>query len=126
MQKRLHLLGSVFFACTAGLVIDGAMAQAWPGKPVRLVVPIAPGGSVDTIGRAMAQKFSEAWKQPVIVENRAGAGGTIGADVVAKATPDGYTFLINSTSQASSAGLYRKLPYDAVKDFAAVTQIITT
>ena len=119
----LSLTTAALVSC---LLAGQTNAQTWPAKQVRLVVPISAGGSVDTIGRAVAQKFSEIWKQPVIVENRAGAGGTIGTDVVAKAAPDGYTLLINSTSQASSAGLYRKLPYDAVNDFAPVTQIITT
>jgi len=119
----LSLNSAALVAC---LLAGQTNAQTWPAKQVRLVVPISAGGSVDTMGRAVAQKFSEIWKQPVIVENRAGAGGTIGTDVVAKAAPDGYTLLINSTSQASSAGLYRKLPYDAVNDFAPVTQIITT
>jgi tripartite-type tricarboxylate transporter receptor subunit TctC len=113
-------------AATLAALSGSTLAQSWPVKPVRLVVPISAGGSVDTIGRAVAQKYSEIWKQPVIVENRAGAGGTIGTDYVAKSAADGYTLLINSTSQASSAALYRKLPFDVVRDFAAVTQIITT
>jgi tripartite-type tricarboxylate transporter receptor subunit TctC len=93
---------------------------------VRVIVPLTPGGGVDTVARAMAQKYSEAWKQPVVVDNRAGAGGTIGADVVAKAPRDGYTLLVNSTSQASSAVQYSKLPYDPIKDFAPASQIIFT
>ena len=114
-----------FFVLAAGLP-QFVLAQAWPVKPVRVIVPVSAGGGIDTVARAMSQKFSEAWKQPVVVENRAGAGGTIGADVVAKAPKDGYTLLINSTSQASSAVQYAKLPYDAIRDFAPVTQIITT
>lgn len=107
-------------------VAQQAMAQAWPSKPVRVVVPLAPGGGVDTVARAFAQKFSEAWKQPVIVDNRPGAGGTIGADAVAKAPKDGYTLLVHSASHAISSSLYRKLPYDATKDFAPVSQLIST
>lgn len=125
MNKLQCLAFSALLGSLAAPAIE-AMAQTWPAKPVRLVVPISAGGSVDTVGRAMAQKFSEAWKQPVVVENRAGAGGTIGADFVAKTAPDGYTILINSTTQASSAALYRKLPYDAVNDFAPISAIITT
>jgi tripartite-type tricarboxylate transporter receptor subunit TctC len=87
---------------------------------------VAAGGGIDTVARAMSQKYSEIWKQPFVVENRAGAGGTIGADVVAKAPRDGYTLLINSTSQASSAAQYSKLPYDPIRDFAPATQIIFT
>ena len=126
MRRTFHQCGMAL-ACVAAAAQSGiALAQAWPGKPVRLIVPISAGGSVDTIGRAVAQKYSELWKQPVIVENRAGAGGTIGSDIVAKSAPDGYTLLINSTSQASTAALYRKLPYDPIREFAPVTQIITT
>ena len=116
------------------LMLAGAMlwpavpvvAQTWPVKPVRVIVPVAAGGGIDTVARAMSQKYSEIWKQPFVVENRAGAGGTIGADVVAKAPRDGYTLLINSTSQASSAAQYSKLPYDPIRDFAPATQIIFT
>jgi len=125
-MKELHCLVGTGLLALMGLGIGGAMAQAWPAKPVRLVVPVPAGGSVDTIARAFAQKFTEAWQQLVIVDNRSGAGGTIGAAMVAKSAPDGYTLLINSTSQASSASLYRKLPFDALNDFAPVTQIIST
>ena len=110
----------------ASINAGSAMAQSWPAKPVRVIVPVAAGGGIDTVARAMAQKYSEAWKQPFVVENRAGAGGTIGADVVAKAPRDGYTLLINSTSQASSAAQYSKLPYDPIKDFSPASQIILT
>jgi tripartite-type tricarboxylate transporter receptor subunit TctC len=103
-----------------------AMAQGFPARPVHLVVPFAAGGAVDLIGRTFAQKLSETWKQQVVVDNRAGAGGNIGADAVAKAPPDGYTLLINISGQAISAGLYRKLPFDPVKDFTPVTQLTST
>ncbi len=104
----------------------GAFAQGFPNKPVHLVVPFAAGGAVDLIGRTFAQKLSDSWKQQMIVDNKAGAGGNIGADAVAKAPPDGYTLLINISGQAISAGLYRKLPFDPVKDFAPVTQLTST
>jgi tripartite-type tricarboxylate transporter receptor subunit TctC len=104
----------------------GALAQSWPSKPVRIVVPLSPGGGVDTIARAMAQKYSSAWSQPVVIENRAGAGGTIGADLVAKAPKDGYTLLVASASHAVTSVLYRNLPYDALRDFAPASQIIST
>ncbi len=103
-----------------------ALAQGFPSKPVRLVVPFAAGGAVDLIGRTFAQKLSDLWKQQMIVDNKAGAGGNIGADVVAKAAPDGYSLLMNISGQAISAGLYRKLPFDPVKDFAAVSQLTST
>ncbi len=101
-------------------------AQGYPVKPVRIVVPLAAGGGVDSVARAFAQKYSEAWKLPVIVENRPGAGNIIGADYVAKSAPDGYTLLASSSSLASNAVLFRKLPFDAVRDFAPVTQFIAT
>ena len=125
MKKTYCVVGAGLLALM-GLGAGAAMAQTWPAKPVRLVVPTPAGGSIDTIARAIAQKFTDAWQQPVIVDNRSGAGGTIGAGIVAKSAPDGYTLLINSTSQASSASLYRKLPFDALNDFAPVTQIIST
>jgi tripartite-type tricarboxylate transporter receptor subunit TctC len=104
----------------------GAAAQSWPVKPVRIIVPLSPGGAVDTIARAMGQKYSEAWKQPVVIENRAGAGGTIGNDVVAKAPKDGYTLLVSSGSLVVTPSLYPNIPYDAWKDIAPAAQVIST
>ena len=102
----------------------GAWAQAYPTKPVRIVVPFAPGGSTDVTARILAQKLTDAWRQQVIVDNRAGAGGNIGAEAVAKAAPDGYTLLLATTGvMAINHRLYRNLPYDSLRDFAPVTQI---
>jgi tripartite-type tricarboxylate transporter receptor subunit TctC len=104
-----------------------AHAQAFPNKPVRLVVPFPPGGPLDTVGRALAQKLTEAWGQSVIVDNRPGAGGNIGADLVAKAAPDGYTVVMGALStHAVNPSLYAKMPYDAVKDFAPITLVAIT
>src|SRR5215831_7650127 len=103
-----------------------ALAQGYPAKPVRLVVPFAPGGAVDTVARALGQKLGESWKQPVLVDNRPGAGGNIAADAVAKAAPDGYTLLITTQGFAISPGLYKTLPFDAVRDFAPVTQLTSS
>jgi tripartite-type tricarboxylate transporter receptor subunit TctC len=103
-----------------------AHAQNYPVKPVRLIVPFTAGGGVDLTGRALAQHFTEAWGQPVVVENRAGAGGNIGAEMIAKATPDGHTFMITTTGHAVAASLYRRLPFDPIKDFAPVSQITQT
>jgi len=114
------------FLVSAAFFSPGVIGQSWPAKAVRVIVPVSAGGGIDTVARAMAQKYSEAWGQAVVVENRAGAGGTIGADVIAKAPRDGYTLLVNSTSQASSAAQYAKLPYDAIRDFAPASQIIFT
>jgi tripartite-type tricarboxylate transporter receptor subunit TctC len=100
-----------------------AFAQTYPTKPIRLVVPYAAGGATDSYARVFGQKFSEAWGQQVIVENRPGAGGNIGSAVVAKAAPDGYTLLLNTSGQAIAPGLYRKLTYDPVKELQPVVML---
>ena len=100
-----------------------ASAQQFPVKPVRMVIHIGPGSSMDIVGRVLAQKLNESWGQPVIVDNRAGAGGIIGIDVVAKAPADGYTILFGSSSVAIGASFYRKLPYDTLRDLEPITQI---
>ena len=100
-----------------------AQAQSYPSRPIRLVLPFAAGGLVDVPGRILAQKLSEALGQPVVVENRAGAGSTIGADNVAKSKPDGYTLMITSTTHVISANLYKRLPYDALRDFTMVMKL---
>lgn len=100
-----------------------AQAQSYPSRPVRLVLPFAAGGLVDVPGRILAQKLSEALGQPVVVENRAGAGSTIGADNVAKSKPDGYTLMITSTTHVISANLYKQLPYDSLRDFTTIMKL---
>jgi tripartite-type tricarboxylate transporter receptor subunit TctC len=115
---------------TVALAVVGpsqAFAQAYPSKPVRLVVPFPPGGSTDIVARIVAQKLGERIGQPVLVENRGGAGGTIGTDAVAKAAPDGYVLGFASTStHAVAPAVYAKLPYDAVKDFAPISLVAVT
>jgi tripartite-type tricarboxylate transporter receptor subunit TctC len=110
------------------LVLVAPLAAAdYPDKPIRLVVPFAAGGGTDVLGRMFAQKLSDTWKVPVVVDNKPGAGGTIGSAGVARATPDGYTVLLGSIStHAISPGLYAKLPYDPVKDFQPVARAGTT
>jgi len=103
------------------LVSSPAFGQAYPTKPIRLVVPFPPGGSLDVIARAIGQKLSEAWGQPIIVDNRPGAGGNIAAEVVAKSAPDGYTLFMASNSFAINPSLYSKLPFDPINDFAPIT-----
>ena len=99
----------------------GVLAQAWPVKPVRIIAPFAPGGSADTLGRIVAQKLTESVKETFIVENRPGAGGVIGSDLVAKAAPDGYTLLVSGVaSHAVAPALPRGTPYDPVKDFTHI------
>ena len=104
-----------------------AFAQAFPSKPVKLVIPFPPGGPLDLAGRAIGQKLQDAWGQPVVIENRPGAGGNIGADAVAKAAPDGYTLVMGALStHAVNPHLFAKMPYDALKDFAPVTLVAVT
>ena len=97
--------------------------DAWPSKPVRLVVPFSPGGSTDVIGRMLGQKLSALWGQPVVIENRAGAGGNVGADVVAKAPADGYTLLMASGSITINPNLYKRMPFDTKKDLVPITNV---
>jgi tripartite-type tricarboxylate transporter receptor subunit TctC len=104
-----------------------AAEQPYPSKPIRLVVPFPAGGPLDVIARAIGQKLSLAWGQPVIIDNRPGAGGNIGADLVAKSAPDGYTILEGALStHAVNVSLYSKLPYDPIKDFAPITLVAVT
>ncbi len=115
---------AIALAAVAGLFISGvAGAQQYPTKPIRLMVPFAPGGANDVVARIVAVRLSEALGHPVVVDNRGGAGGTIGADIVAKAPPDGHTLLIASMGLAVNAVLYPKLPYDTLKDLAPVTMV---
>jgi tripartite-type tricarboxylate transporter receptor subunit TctC len=115
---------AAFTAMLTACAASGALAQAYPSKPIRMVVPFAPGGNVDINARAVAPALSQVLGQQVIVDNRAGAGGTIGADVVAKSAPDGYTLLMASSSvMTNSPALYPKLPYDIVRDFAPVGRV---
>jgi tripartite-type tricarboxylate transporter receptor subunit TctC len=109
------------FAATAQ-----AQAQAWPFKPIRYIVNFAPGGTTDILARMIAPKLAEALGQPVLVENRAGAGGNVGAEAVAKSAPDGYTIGAGTvSSHALNATLYSKLPFDPLKDFAPITMLAT-
>jgi tripartite-type tricarboxylate transporter receptor subunit TctC len=111
------------FLLAAGLAVAGASwAQAYPTKPIRFIAPFAAGGALDTLTRTIAGRMQESWGQPVVVENRTGAGGNIGTDLVAKAAPDGYTLVMGTiATHAINVSLYEKMPYDAVKDFAPVT-----
>jgi len=97
-----------------------AQEQQYPNKPIRLIVPLTPGSGADIAGRIIGQRLNEHWKQPVIVENRPGAGGQIGTAAVVKADPDGYTLLVQSSSHAANPAIYKSLPYDPLKDIADV------
>jgi tripartite-type tricarboxylate transporter receptor subunit TctC len=127
------------FACRAGkslaqviaLVVGclsaaAACAQDYPDKPVRIVVPFAAGGAVDELARIIGMRLAEGFHQPVIIENHAGVGGNLGAEIVARAPPDGLTILQTTNGQAISPALYRKLAFDAEKDFVPVTQLVAS
>ena len=119
MNLKRHFLVALALACAAP-----AFAQGFPNKPITLVVPFPPGGGTDTGGRVIAEQLGRRWGQPVIVENKGGAAGQIGADFVAKSKPDGYTLLLgNIGTQAINPLLYPKMPYDADKAFAPVSLV---
>ncbi|RJG08391.1 Bug family tripartite tricarboxylate transporter substrate binding protein [Massilia cavernae] len=115
----------VQLAAMAALLGSGsaAMAQAWPAKTVSIIVPFATGGTTDAIARTMGQELSKVLGQPVIVENKPGAGATIGADYVAKAKPDGYTLLVGAVHHTIATSVYKKLPYDFQRDLAPVSTV---
>jgi tripartite-type tricarboxylate transporter receptor subunit TctC len=113
---RLFALALCALLLAAGI----AVAQVWPGKPVRVVIPWPPGGSNDAVGRIVMQKVSESLGQQFVVDNRPGASGAIGAEAVAKSLPDGYTIMVHSTTHLGNQHLYKKLPYDVIRDFAPV------
>ena len=120
MNRRMMVVFALALAC----VPAGALAQTWPSKPIKYVVPFAPGGTTDILARTVGDKLSIALGQPVVVENKPGAGGGVGADFTAKAAPDGYTIMGGTIStHAINASLYSNLPYDPIKDFAAITMI---
>ena len=127
IRNLLAIAAASLLAC---LPASNAAAQSpapYPDRPVKLVIPFPPGGPLDIIGRVIAQKASEDWGQNVVVDNRPGAGGNIGADAVAKSPPDGYTILMGALStHAVNPSLYAKMPYDAVKDFAPISLVAIT
>ena len=112
-------------ACIASQAAEKA-ANAYPSRPIRIIVPLAPGGGSDYTARFLAPRLSDRLGQPVVVDNRPGASGILGTDLVAKASPDGYTLLLAYSTHAQSAELFEKLPYDALKDFAPVTIVMIT
>ncbi|BDI03434.1 Bug family tripartite tricarboxylate transporter substrate binding protein [Sphaerotilus microaerophilus] len=123
--SRRHALALTLAAALGAAPFGSALAaDAYPSKPIKVIVPFAPGGPTDIMGRYVAKVIGDALKQTVIVENRAGAGGNLGTDAVAKSAPDGYTLGIGAISSLAIApGLYEKLPYNAAKDFAPITLV---
>lgn len=127
-MKRMLIHKALLLAVALFTVAgDDALAQSYPNKTVKIVIPFPPGGISDVLGRVIGQKLGEVWGQPVVVENRPGAGTTIAADFIAKSPPDGYTlYYIDITTHSINASLYKKLPYDSVKDFAPVMLVTST
>ena len=123
MRWLMMTLGSLLIA---GASASQVHAQSYPNRTIRLVVPYAPGGGVSILAQLLGNKMQEQMKQPVVIDNRPGAGGNLGADAVAKSAPDGYTILIHTSAMSSLSSLYSKLPFDPVKDFVPVSMVIST
>ena len=118
----MNQLKFAVFAALAAFALQGH-AQGYPNKPVRLIIAFTPGSSTDIVGRAVAAKLSEFWGQPVLAENRVGAGGSIGSAAVVKMAPDGYTLLANSSAHVANPSIYASLPYDTLKDFTNIAPL---
>jgi tripartite-type tricarboxylate transporter receptor subunit TctC len=116
----VHTLTRLAAAAAIAMTASLSAAQDYPAKPIKIIVPLTPGSGADIAGRIIAKHLSDAWKQPVIVENRPGAGGQIGTQAVVKAEPDGYTLLVQSASHAANSAIYKTLPYDPLKDLIDV------
>jgi tripartite-type tricarboxylate transporter receptor subunit TctC len=125
-QKRGHALAQIALVTLLALAATCGLAQSFPAKPLHMIVGFPSGGTTDVIGRLVAGKLSERLGQQVVVENRPGASGLIGADLVAKSSPDGYTLLMSSTTHATFTSLYQSVPFDPVKDFEPVALVGTT
>jgi len=123
MFGRIHfaLLGTAAFL---GLAPCAAVAQDYPAKAIHWIVPYPPGGTSDFVARLMGQKLTEAWKQPVVIDNRGGANGNIGTEMAARAPSDGYTLLLVANSLSINQSVYTNLTFDAVKDFAPVSAVL--
>jgi tripartite-type tricarboxylate transporter receptor subunit TctC len=122
-RMRLKVLLSAAVCALSLPLTAPVQAQAWPTKPVKMVVPFSPGGSTDVVARMLGQRLSEIWGQTVVIENRAGAGGNIGADMVAKSPADGYTLLMASGSITINPHIYAKMPFDTQKDLVPISNV---
>jgi tripartite-type tricarboxylate transporter receptor subunit TctC len=122
-EKRIMIKTAVLLAAALVLTNSAVCAQTYPSRPITLIIPFAVGGSNDIVGRAIGKKLTEAWGQPVVVENRSGAGGTIGSSAVAAAPPDGYTLLLVSSTFTINPAIKKSMPFDAIKDFTPVAFI---
>lgn len=123
MYVRLWLIMVLLVLVSVSTQV-GVLAQEYPSKPIRWIVPYPPGGTSDFLARLIGQKLTEAWRQPVVVDNRSGAAGNIGTDAAAKAAADGYTMLLVTNTFAINPSIYPKLPFDSEKDFAPVTMLL--
>ncbi|HSF57914.1 MAG TPA: tripartite tricarboxylate transporter substrate binding protein [Candidatus Binatia bacterium] len=121
MKPSWRFLSLAFSAALLFIAAGGALAQNYPTKPITMIVPFPPGGTTDILARTVGQKLTEAWGQQTVVDNRPGAGATLGAGLAAKASPDGYTVLMGAVHHTIAPGVYKKLPYDFQKDFAPIT-----
>ncbi|OGA53151.1 MAG: hypothetical protein A3F74_11980 [Betaproteobacteria bacterium RIFCSPLOWO2_12_FULL_62_58] len=127
LKRICKTLCTVVYVASAFAAGHSQAQQAYPTKPIRMICPFPPGGTTDVVARLVAQKLTEAWGQQVVVDNRPGAGGIIGTEIVAKAAPDGYTVLLGSiTTHAVNPALYKKLNFDPVKDFAPVSLVVSS
>jgi tripartite-type tricarboxylate transporter receptor subunit TctC len=121
--RRRQFLGLAGAAAALPFAPFVARAQAWPSRPIRLIAPFSAGSTVDVVGRLLQEPLQQQLGQPVVLENRVGAGGMTGANLVARADPDGYTFLVNSSAHSAIPAIYANVPYDTVRDFAAVASL---
>ncbi|MGZ8211488.1 MAG: tripartite tricarboxylate transporter substrate binding protein [Burkholderiales bacterium] len=123
MRRIAHVIAATCVAALASLLAAGASAQTYPAKPVRIIIPYAPGGSTDVIFRLLAPRLGEILGQQVIIDNRPGAASTIGLEIVAKSPPDGYTVGVNNIAYGANPAIYRKMPFDSEKDLLPVTLV---
>jgi tripartite-type tricarboxylate transporter receptor subunit TctC len=130
---KIHLLATLLLACTAATALDAAAAildrkpaGPYPNRPIRLVVTFPPGGGTDTLARVLGAQLGEVWREQVVIDNRPGASGNIGAEIVAHSDPDGYTLLMVNSTFAMNAGLYTKLKFDSVRDFSGIARVAST
>jgi len=127
MKNPILVMRFALAACLAFAALAPAVAQQYPNRPIRFVVPFAPGGSTDTLARTLGQKLTDALQQQVVVDNRAGANGNIGMEIVARAAPDGYSIVLGYIANLGiGPGLYARLPFDPVRDYAPITQLATS